>query len=1349
MGYLNLQDLQGAASKYPLPQYSASPAPVPKPTIMNASPGTTAARDASNAINAGVGLIEKLPDNPFGRGALGRIAAPAVDFVNKAYGAAKSFVMNPFDGRFSQPEGAPMRPIFNPFPADIPAESPLKDTAKMVVAAPREVPKAIATVLYSTGELLVRPWQELAAGKNPEKRAAISEQWRTRSLPFLGDITTEAGSFKSAALGVGIDVKNKGVISELTSRKGLGASWGALVKTAMDVDAGYTGIKGIPGLFAKPRGVGGVVLSEGAVIKALSKDFEVLPKAVDQSGTYLKINDPAVAKTFGGSTSDTFFKIQPSSLDGGVEVMVVQKPRGVAGTQFGVKPGPEFTPGQYGLEKVVMRQVVDGPAFQAKFEQNASITASSLDELKSIRTQLSKSKEGFVQNYLNSDEGSRILATQEVAASNPLELNRSVVQGIKNNPYYVKEGTLHDMMGSGTLMERNGRSVVARADEVADYVAKGYKKSIEIDQLAQEQGFTDGNAYLEAQLEMAGKPKLTDPELFAHKELLKSDTNYQALNQKIEEIKSQIIAEYERQTSSIESRAGKRTPSAQKGAAEGAGAQATEVGQAIPEAFPNKPIKGTENMPITQAHIANLKNLAEFNNISPAAADMIAKAVTGKLSLAEFTEADYVLSAKAIGGFAESAKYSPTPELPTLFGARRLVSPRRMWMKDVNDTTPWKVYDNVYVPIENSYQTARVLADNWRGKAREILGEYQKPKFAPERQAMYEYADGRKSSILDNPAWTEAQKAEMISRAEQIKAHLNDIKAQVPGFEEIGTRQNYMPHMRYNNGEWTLYREEGVLPPTNEPFFAQQREGMNQPVVSDILAASDIYANAASKAINIKPTLERMASEIETYPPELKQAAERYLQEKAGMAGKLERTLNNLSVSIAKKLGRDINPQFVTKMLRGWLSASYQGVLGFRPAAAIRNLFDPFLTQYAKFGSKFLPKSLELAADPAYIAKVRQSGFLVEHGVPYGEDILNQSTRRAQFGDMSMKGYEFADMSRRVATHAQGDLLFHDALDRLNKGEISYKQFEERSHVSDMSISDRKLIQEKLSAGDAEGAFKHFIRDAIDELNFPYRKGSAPEFTDGLTGKTVFQFSQYPVEYAHMLGNWIKRGQWDKLVRFAGITTIAQRTIQDITGIDVRPWTGLNQIKPTASSVWQFGDNMIKAISSPDNVRTVNTAKDEILKQLTSVGIPGGVELNKLYDFKRSLKLSKTDPTLKPGEFGVYTRDGKKIYNTDFHGIFVKMLGFPIKEDKENRDTTQAIFNAKDEKTRLKTQSMRLFREGDTDAAVKIWTKIGWSPKPSDFDAYFIPANQRYFQALPPEMQAEFLPRVYPQAVTK
>jgi hypothetical protein len=162
-------------------------------------------------------------------------------------------------------------------------------------------------------------------------------------------------------------------------------------------------------------------------------------------------------------------------------------------------------------------------------------------KLKDEKKYLVEELKVYKEEFKNSEEGLQIYKDAEMSLSQAENANFDpvIVSGIKRNTFFRKEGNIHDLMGEGFLMKKGKETLIATPEQAKIYEAKGWTKKIEIDSLAQEAGFDNGNDFLIYNLEMSKVPKAInfDKEI---KKWLDNDEYYKGLTLRIDEIKKQL-----------------------------------------------------------------------------------------------------------------------------------------------------------------------------------------------------------------------------------------------------------------------------------------------------------------------------------------------------------------------------------------------------------------------------------------------------------------------------------------------------------------------------------------------------------------------------------------------------------------------------------------------------------------------------------------------------------------------------------------------------------------------------------------------------------------------------------------
>ncbi len=777
------------------------------------------------------------------------------------------------------------------------------------------------------------------------------------------------------------------------------------------------------------------------------------------------------------------------------------------------------------------------------------------------------------------------------------------------------------------------------------------------------------------------------------------------------------------------------------------------AGEATEPAILPAPLKGFENKPITSEQFDNLRRISEINKMPPGMAEAAIKVVTKKGSLADLTQGDYVAASQALGALKNTGVMALGDKTfaPNVFS--QWLSPVRHWTRDFERSSGLPVYSKIVDPIERGFMLSEAAKGASIKTHADLFGEYQGPKFTEERRLVMRYLEGDNAAIASNESLTPKAKADLIDIAEKARPILDEYGKKLgPEFIKGGKnyRENYISHIQDIGGTFQRYKEGAEIPKSITSFAERERTGtLMGPIVDDAQAVMDIYANSVARKQFLDSAFQQAHEVMPSLPETVKGSMKSYILEKLGFADRLEQAMNESSIKIASKLGINLPADAMRKAVQLALDTTYAATIGGRPGAVVRNLLQLPTLGYARLGPKFFAQGFAKALTPEGIAELKAGGFLIDRGVPFGADLAAEATAggKAYSGYRGltqglMSPYSGVDAITRGSVYWQGKYIWEDALSKYNSGKLTWKQAEQAMDLGAFHQVDQNLIRTKIANGDTEGAFHTYVRDLLDETNFPYRKGSSNRVSYGTTGKLLTQFSQWPLEYVHTLSRWMGSGQFNKIIRLAGASVALKRTIQDTTGLDITNWLGGQSLKPTPSVITQFATSLAGLLTNLSNNDEFNKKSDDIINQLKSAGIPAGVEAQKVSAFWKSINQSRKDK-LPPGQYGVYDKAGRLRYQTDFKDIFWTMLGFPTSQSVEQSNLTNDIRNAQTDRAAAKKKVMQLYQKGQYDEANKIISEKGIIVNPSDFDAYYIPLNQRTFKALPPSLQSEFAPRVF------
>lgn len=772
--------------------------------------------------------------------------------------------------------------------------------------------------------------------------------------------------------------------------------------------------------------------------------------------------------------------------------------------------------------------------------------------------------------------------------------------------------------------------------------------------------------------------------------------------------------------------------------------EATQVLQSIPP----KPLKGFENKPITEQQLGTLDQIGRANGIEPSIRDAVIRIVTGKNVIGELTQAEYTKAAQTLATFNNMSKFAPDQYATNL--ATRFISPQRHWMRSYEETSGIPLYSEAYVPMEEGIRLRDTFRNSYRNEAREVFGKYAGQGFGEERRLISAYMRGEKDAILKNTSLNDATKSELVGIADKMRSIYDKVGPQLDIPTDIFL-QDYQPRVQNIGGIYQLYKDGADIPKELEFFAKFKRKGNLQGVqIDDALALFDIYINSGSNRLFLNPVLERMGSLAEKLPKTIQGSLKSYTLEKLGYGGKFEEFLDGFVPSINRKLGINLPPDTARQLTNLGMSTVYSGLLS-SPATWFRQTFQYPLFGYARLGPKFSSQAITKALSKEGLAEFQKSGFGIDLPVPYGEELAKDVTLFGRAGN-SYKNLtqkviapnSWADNGTRSIVYHQAKMQFEDALSRYNKGEITWDKFEKELDFGAMSPVDRNLIRQRLVAGDTQGAFNNFVRDVLDDTNFPYRKGASSRIGYGLGGKLGTSLLQWPIEASHVLKRWVINRQWDKIIRFYAASAAISRTMKETFGFDFSKGLFLGPFNNVYSPFVKTGLDAINSFTAfmQNNKEDLNKNSDSIVRTLKSAGVPAGVEIQ---NFKKFLK-SYNEGADENGLYSLYNQKGEMLSKTDFSGLFWgQLMGFPTNEKVEQQNLTTDIKNAQFERSKIKERVLELMQQEKFDKATELMSEYQINITPQDMDDYYIPFNQRNFQSLPAALKAKFVNRVFPQ----
>lgn len=1214
-----------------------------------------------------------------------------------------------------------------------------KALGRMIKELPREIVKTPIRIALSTAA----PWQDMAEGKSGTLESIAERE--SFSLPWLGNVDTYFKTFDEA------------------NKSGLG-KWGATLMT-VGLAAGDVAIAGALGEAVnasfRPRAklAPGETITDVKPIQAAFIEEKGIAKAVSNSEYYTL--PKTIAKKNGGHTNDTFIKVTPAG-ENSVEVAVVRSRSGAipktvdyVKNKFGV-PEKNYA-GDFGPEIKVQSQIVkvNTAVVESKITKLFHGGDQPLKEFKSasqlakeLGDEFSPSNIGGRSNFVFFTEG----AKQAEGFARARAFN---VEGGKGKPT-VTEGFV-----KGKIIDLNkypneiSQTEAKLFFKLADDLEK--KSTLFIDGKNRSSGIGGADGRIIGELRIAAKRAGTGEPRRTNIDFIDLDQS-QAFAGVLEKNNisgfkfgdKDVVGRHIEATAIVPSKV--KTKTQIKTEADIPSVTAKTLDPILPKA-----LKGFERSFVTEKQMSHMVDIAKVNGIEPGIRDAVIRTVTGKKAWGEMTQTEYVNAAQTLAKFNNIKKYAPDEVAINKWSST--LSPARHWTRAYEEKGGLPIYSDIYVPIEEGIRLRNVFRNSYRNQAREVFGKYQKAGFGPERRLIKQYMEGNTNAITGNPALKAATKNELIKISGELRKMYDDVGQQMDVPPEIFLK-DYQPHIQDIGGVYQLYKEGTTAIPKEMKFFAKfKRHGNVDVALDDALGLFDIYVHNGSNRTFLNPALERAAKLGEKLPKNVQKPVKSYVLEKMGYAGKLEQYLDTAAVSINRTLNTNLPPDTARQLTTLVMDTTYSGALGANPGKAVRNLFQTDMMTYPRLGPKFYGRAAKAGLDPKWHAEVRSRGFLVELGVPFGEELAKDITLGGKVGNTYRKvtqgtlgPYSMADQVNRVRTYAQTKMLFEDSLAKYNKGKITWKQLEKDLDFNSLGKANRQIVRQRLVGGDIQGAFENIVREVLDETHFPYRRGSSSRITYGLGGKIGTQFLQWPIEFAHTQARWIRTGQFDKIIRFWGASSAMSRSFKDAGAIDTTNFMFYNSLaNPDFSPMVRSAIDLVDMInnSAQKNSEKLEKNKEDLARAIKSLGVPVGAEIQNVISFKKSYFPSKgAVPTGGPigpdGNYPVYTQSGKLKYYATFSEIWLDLWGFTTPKEQEYRDLSKDVRNDVFDRKQAKKDVMNLFKKEKYDQASEIIGEYGINITPKDFDQYLIPMTQRTFNKLPDQLKAKFAPRVFP-----
>ncbi len=801
-----------------------------------------------------------------------------------------------------------------------------------------------------------------------------------------------------------------------------------------------------------------------------------------------------------------------------------------------------------------------------------------------------------------------------------------------------------------------------------------------------------------------------------------------------------------------------------------------EFAKKIPEvpSLMSKPIKGFENKLVSGKQVNQIKALQEEREIDDVTLNAISKVITGRTNINELTQQEAYNLSQSIYNSPKAEIDSPVKDYGGFIN-RSHVEPARYWMEDVERNFGYPIYSDINVPMNYGMRLLEKDFAVYNAEAMKVFGKYANGKYAEEMRMIDEYSMGNKNAILKNETLSPETKADlvkigdwMVERYKKLFKELGDLTGtNITSTKWFG---NYAPNITNRGGLFNKYKNIDEVPAEIKPFYRFEREGSLSPLIDNPLAKYQMYMRSILKEKYIGKTVERAKELIEEMKQKgsikISKYTNDYLQEKLGFQDELSKALNKLGENLANKtnsfLSKDIIPKDLTKQTIDFMMTnSYAGALGGRIMPIFRQL-QGLLMDYADLGPEAFYNGLKNSFKKGAMKSARDEGFLVEMGLPYGNELIEKSNANifnaySNINKATLKPYGWVDNWTRTVAKEGAGFKFDTAINKFLQGKIDYNTFESESGIDGLNPTMRNILRKEITTNTAESLKKAkdlYTQDTLDNTLFPYRRGEGARVQYGLGGKVGLQFSQWVWEYQRTLRSWISRGQWMKLIRFVGTSVAMNRTAKEAFGIDTSTWSLLGPFTgfpfgPILKTVFDLTTAAGQALLG-QSADLNKSAKDITRSMKLYGGILTGVETSKIQDFNRSINRYEAGISVSPDPekpFGVYSTTGKLLYWTDFTGLLLKLMNFQSTEatnfsnrvGKANVESTKYDARINKAMNYLVNGKMEKFDKFVTDNNLMI------NDISAKLKSYNTPLDQRIFEKLPAELKMKYINLFYPQ----
>lgn len=415
-------------------------------------------------------------------------------------------------------------------------------------------------------------------------------------------------------------------------------------------------------------------------------------------------------------------------------------------------------------------------------------------------------------------------------------------------------------------------------------------------------------------------------------------------------------------------------------------------------------------------------------------------------------------------------------------------------------------------------------------------------------------------------------------------------------YEELATRfgidpknkiSNYMTHARlYDNGKISdtlAYYGSAKLGAGAEEFYASlTRTGEIDAYETDPIRAVQRYIKAGMDAEILNPAIKEMETALSAELIKLPDAerekaqtiAKRYITDLRGMPNAADRFAQQGVDNIMSKLGIESSVD-LRRSIVNFLSASFEaGAQGFRLIAGLRDFSTGLTSYYARFGAKRTANMLRYGvAGYENITKAKLAGEnIIPTLTPIYFDtptdmsgrVVGRATNKIGAAWRMVTDKALAASGQRAVYgmfHAGAYIdtwkLSGEQINKFREGKVKWAEVQKNLGLRMYDQAVQKGFQDKVTAGDYEGAANFLARQTGSEVIGVYGMANHPSGWNRNIGRIAGQFGSWSMFYRTYLTRLASQGTYGErfgaMARFgAGQAAIA--SIAYATGVNLASW---------------------------------------------------------------------------------------------------------------------------------------------------------------------------------------------------